>query len=240
MAGPASSPVGYVLAPLIPGAVRLVAGLAAATLLALAGTAVGLTTLTGALFAGLLPEAIGSNRSDGPASRDRISWTVQPPSAVPPPLDHQLPPVSLSPPNGLGAAAVTLGRTQVGVPYVWGGTDPRTGVDCSGLMQWLYRQLGVALPRTAQQQYTATARVSVSELTPGDLVFFAQTYPSPSEWITHVGLYVGNGRMLNAPRPGEVVQEEAVFTGFWGAHYAGAGRITMTGARDVGHQPRAR
>src|SRR5262249_19741786 len=79
-------------------------------------------------------------------------------------------------------------------------------------------------PRTAQQQYLATHRVSPSELRPGDLVFFAQTYRSPREWITHVGIFLGGGRMLNAPVEGDVIREMPVFTGFWGAHYAGAGR----------------
>ena len=81
-----------------------------------------------------------------------------------------------------------------------------------------------ALPRTAQQQYDATARVARDQLQPGDLVFFANTYPS-AEPITHVGIYVGDGRMINAPTRATSIREMPVFTGFWGAHYAGAGRV---------------
>ncbi len=91
-------------------------------------------------------------------------------------------------------------------------------------MQWVYGQIGVSLPRTAQQQFDATVRLTPDQLRPGDLVFFAGTYPS-SEWITHVGIYVGNGQMVNAPTEGDVVSVMPVFTGFWGAHYAGAGRV---------------
>ncbi len=118
---------------------------------------------------------------------------------------------------------VRLALAQVGTPYVWGGTDPATGVDCSGLVQWVYRQVGIDLPRTAQEQFDATARVPRDQLQPGDVVFFAGTYQS-SDWITHVGIYVGNGQMVNAPTDGDVVRTMPVFSGFWGAHYAGAGR----------------
>ncbi len=128
-------------------------------------------------------------------------------------------------PGAPSSQVIDLARAQIGRPYVWGGADPRTSFDCSGLVQWAYRQVGTSLPRTAQQQYDATLRVPRDQLQPGDLVFFAQTYPSPHEWITHVGIYVGNGRMINAPTEGDVIREQSVFTGFWGAHYAGAGRV---------------
>ena len=122
-----------------------------------------------------------------------------------------------------GNQVVRLALAQIGTPYVWGGADPATGVDCSGLVQWVYRQVGIDLPRTAQEQFDATARVPRDQLQPGDMVFFASTYAS-SDWITHVGIYVGNGLMVNAPTDGDVVRTMPVFSGFWGAHYAGAGR----------------
>lgn len=124
--------------------------------------------------------------------------------------------------SGLGV--VDLARAQIGKPYVWGGASPQTSFDCSGLVQWAYRQLGVSLPRTAQQQYDATVRLSAAQLRPGDLVFFERTYPS-AERITHVGIYVGGGRMINAPTTGDVVREMDVFTGYWGGKYAGGGRV---------------
>jgi cell wall-associated NlpC family hydrolase len=119
---------------------------------------------------------------------------------------------------------VARARQYLSVPYVWGGNSP-AGLDCSGLVWLVFHQLGLSLPRTAQQQFDATQRVSQAAVKPGDLVFFAQTYPDPANWITHIGIYVGNGDMISAPTIGDVVRVTPVWTGFWGAHYAGAGRV---------------
>ncbi len=98
-----------------------------------------------------------------------------------------------------GARAVALARTFTGVPYRWGGTDPATGLDCSGLTQLVYRRLGVELPRVAADQARAgTAVASLAQARPGDLVFFG----SPAH---HVGIYVGDGKMIDAPRAGKTV-----------------------------------
>jgi peptidoglycan DL-endopeptidase CwlO len=119
---------------------------------------------------------------------------------------------------------VELARSQIGMPYVWGASDPHVGFDCSGLVEWVYAQVGVNLPRTAQAQFDATSRLTQDQLQPGDLVFFANTYPS-AEPITHVGIYVGNGLMINAANPTSGVGEMPVFTGYWATHYAGGGRV---------------
>jgi cell wall-associated NlpC family hydrolase len=128
------------------------------------------------------------------------------------------------PPAATGDQPVEVARRYLGVPYVFGGSNPATGLDCSGLVQLVFRQLGITLPRTAQGQYDATARVPQDQLQPGDLVFFARTYADPHDWITHVGVYIGGGLQINAPTEGQVVSIQPVFSGFWGAHYAGAGR----------------
>jgi cell wall-associated NlpC family hydrolase len=120
---------------------------------------------------------------------------------------------------------IDVARRYLGVPYVFGGTDPTRGLDCSGLVQLVFRQLGIALPRTAQQQYDATARLTQDQLRPGDLVFFARTYADPRDWVTHVGIYIGNGQQINAPTEGQVVSIQPVFTGFWGAHFTSGGRV---------------
>jgi cell wall-associated NlpC family hydrolase len=132
-------------------------------------------------------------------------------------------PIAISPAS-TGTAPVEVARRYLGVPYVFGGTNPATGLDCSGLVQLVFRQLGVALPRTAQLQFDATVRVPRDQLQPGDLVFFARTYADPRDWITHVGIYIGGGLQINAPTEGQVVSIQPVFSGFWGSHYAGAGR----------------
>jgi cell wall-associated NlpC family hydrolase len=137
------------------------------------------------------------------------------------------PPIAV-PPASTGSAPVEVARRYLGVPYVFGGSNPATGLDCSGLVQLVFRQLGVSLPRTAQQQFDATARVPQDQLQPGDLVFFARTYADPHDWITHVGIYIGGGLQINAPTEGQVVSIQPVFSGFWGAHFAGAGRPRAT------------
>ncbi|MGV9316331.1 NlpC/P60 family protein [Streptomyces sp. NPDC003691] len=96
------------------------------------------------------------------------------------------------------ARAVAYAYGALGKPYVWGATGPAS-YDCSGLTQAAWRAAGVALPRTTYTQIGAGRRIARSELAPGDLVFF---YPG----ITHVGLYVGGGRMIHAPRPGAPVR----------------------------------
>lgn len=101
-------------------------------------------------------------------------------------------------PNSRAAEAVAFAYTALGKPYVWGATGP-SSFDCSGLTQAAYRSAGVSLPRTTYTQINAGRRVSRSELAPGDLVFFYSG-------ITHVGLYIGNGQMIHAPRPGAPVR----------------------------------
>ena len=133
-----------------------------------------------------------------------------------------------SPATGVGSGPVEVARRYLGVPYVFGGTDPAIGLDCSGLVQLVFRQLGIALPRTAQQQYAATASISREQLLPGDLVFFSRTYADPHDWITHVGIYIGDGMQINAPTTGQVVSIQSVFTGFWGAHFASGARVVRT------------
>ncbi len=127
--------------------------------------------------------------------------------------------------DATGSQVLAVARQYLGVPYLFGGTNPAVGLDCSGLVQLVYAHLGVRLPRTAQQQYDSTARIREADLRAGDLVFFAHTYQDPHDWITHVGVYAGEGRMINAPNDNDVVREMPVFAGFWGAHYAGAGRV---------------
>jgi cell wall-associated NlpC family hydrolase len=107
-------------------------------------------------------------------------------------------PAAATAPNSRAAAAVSYAYTKLGSPYVWGATGP-DAFDCSGLMQAAYRSAGISLPRTTYAQIDAGRRVSRSELLPGDLVFFYSG-------ISHVGLYIGDGRMIHAPNPSAPVR----------------------------------
>ncbi|MFD8013971.1 NlpC/P60 family protein [Streptomyces sp. NPDC058955] len=101
-------------------------------------------------------------------------------------------------PTGRASAAISFAHAQLGKPYVWGATGP-SAYDCSGLTQAAWRAAGVSLPRTTYTQINAGRRVSRSELAPGDLVFFYSG-------ISHVGLYIGGGQMIHAPRPGAPIR----------------------------------
>lgn len=97
-------------------------------------------------------------------------------------------------------AAVAAAESVLGTPYVWGGTSPQTGFDCSGLVQWAYAKAGVSLPRTAAEQQTIGVQVpSLAQAQPGDLVF----YGDPAY---HAAIYAGNGMVIQAPMTGENVQ----------------------------------
>jgi len=107
------------------------------------------------------------------------------------------------------AGVVADAQKYLGVPYRWGGTDPSTGLDCSGLTQRVYADLGITLPRTASQQATAgTAVASLADARPGDLVFF--DYSSSRPGVDHVGVYIGDGQMIAAPQEGESVKVQPV------------------------------
>ena len=96
------------------------------------------------------------------------------------------------------SAAVRLAMAQLGKPYVWATSGP-SSFDCSGLMLFAWRAAGVSLPHSSRSQFASTARVSVSQIRPGDLVFFGRP-------IHHVGMYVGNGQMVEASRSGRPVK----------------------------------
>ncbi|MFE2180708.1 NlpC/P60 family protein [Streptomyces sp. NPDC059455] len=107
-----------------------------------------------------------------------------------------------TPAAGRAARAVSFAYAALGKPYVWGATGPH-GYDCSGLTQAAWRAAGVALPRTTYTQINAGQRVTRDQLAPGDLVFFYSG-------ISHVGLYIGDGRMIHAPHPGAPVRLASV------------------------------
>jgi cell wall-associated NlpC family hydrolase len=123
------------------------------------------------------------------------------------------PNISIPTANTIGAQALRFALTKRGDPYVWGAAGP-SSFDCSGLVLWAYAQVGISLPHFTGDQWNMGVHVARADLQPGDLVFF---YPD----IGHVGLYIGNGLMVDAPNFGEPVQVEPVM---WDV-YVGAVRI---------------
>ncbi len=121
----------------------------------------------------------------------------------------------------IGGQISTLAQTYIGTPYSWGGTSP-SGFDCSGFTQYVYKQFGYSLNRTAAQQLKNGTSVSYSELQIGDLVFFSNTYSS-SEAATHVGIYIGDGNFVHAASGG--VKITALSDDYYAARYVGARRI---------------
>ncbi len=117
--------------------------------------------------------------------------------------------------------AIVCAIRQHGKRYRRGGSSPNTGFDCSGLTQYAFRQgNGTHIPRTAAAQYQAASKISRTAARPGDLVFFQ----TRGRHIGHVGIYLGNGKFVHAPRPGKAVTTEAL-SGYWSKHLVGFGRI---------------
>jgi cell wall-associated NlpC family hydrolase len=114
------------------------------------------------------------------------------------------------------AAVVRYARKFLGVRYVWGGTSPATGFDCSGFTRWIYAHFGISLPHYSGAQWDMGRPVSRAGLRPGDLVFFSG--------LGHVGMYVGGGHFIHAPHSGTTVEIDSLY-GSYGGGYDGARRI---------------
>ena len=124
----------------------------------------------------------------------------------------------------------------LGVPYKWGGTDADTGFDCSGFVVSVYQQsIGLLLPRKSEQQAAATQKIDQTDLQPGDLVFFN----TMRRTFSHVGIYVGNGKFIHAPKAGAEVRVESMGGSYWQRRFNGARRVLANGAEPVQLAPAA-
>ncbi len=118
-----------------------------------------------------------------------------------------------------GQAIVNEAQKYLGVKYVYGGSSPK-GFDCSGLVQYVCKSVGVSVNRTSASQFSNGKAVNKSDLQPGDLLFFAK-----GGRINHVGIYAGNGQMIHAPRTGDVVKYESINSSYRKNAYVGARRV---------------
>ncbi len=120
----------------------------------------------------------------------------------------------------MGAIAARTAERFVGIPYQWGGDNVVEGMDCSGFVRAVYNLCGLSIPRTSRDQFKAGDLVEKDDLKDGDLVFFG----SSADKINHVGIYVGGGKFVHAPRRGEEIRITAVNDSYFEKHFAGARR----------------
>jgi len=135
------------------------------------------------------------------------------PTTTAPVTTTAAPPIAPAGPGHPEAATIAL--RYLGVPYLWGGASPATGFDCSGLVMYVYAQLGISLPHYAAAQYQLGAPVARDQLAPGDLVFF--------DALDHVGIYIGGDQFVHAPQTGDVVKITPMSA--FASSYVGARRL---------------
>ena len=137
-----------------------------------------------------------------------------------PGIDYQVPAEALT--DSEFAAIYKEAQKYVGTPYVWGGSTPETGFDCSGYVCWVYNQNGYDVGRTtANGLWQKSQHISEAEAKPGDLVFFEGTYDTPGK--SHVGIYLGNGMMVSA---GDPIKYANIHSSYWQKYLSGFGRLS--------------
>lgn len=120
----------------------------------------------------------------------------------------------------LGDRIADIARQQLGTRYRYGGSSPEQGFDCSGLVYFAHFQLGISVPRVSRDQYHAAKPLTLAQAAPGDLLFF-----SDQAKLSHVGIYIGNGRFIHAPTTGRAVEIGSLDTPYYRRYFVGAGRL---------------
>jgi peptidoglycan DL-endopeptidase CwlO len=156
--------------------------------------------------------------------------TVDKPVARNPPAAPIAPDAPAAPSAPIRPAVPVLGRSVAqfalgfrGVPYRLGGTDP-AGFDCSGLVQYVFAQYGIDVPRVVEEQYEVGDRIEPSDIKPGDLIFF--NTKRQGDDASHVAIAIGGDGFVHAPNSTGVVRVETLSSTYWGSRYIGARRIT--------------
>jgi cell wall-associated NlpC family hydrolase len=139
------------------------------------------------------------------------------------PVTRPVPAVAKVPVKTVAPATVSVlgtARQMLGAPYRYGGSSP-SGFDCSGLVSYAYRSVGIRVPRTSSEQFRQAQRVPLQNLQPGDLLFFRLSPPK----ISHVAIYDRDGRFIHAPSSGKRVSYASLDNPYWRQHLVGAGRF---------------
>ena len=172
------------------------------------------------------PNEVVFSRSKGPG------WQKAPPEEIRKPNKSLQPVVPVDEPSekapskqskdhkDMGVIAARTAERFVGIPYRWGGDNVVDGMDCSGFVRAVYNLCGLSIPRTSRDQFKAGDHVAKDDLKDGDLVFFG----SSSDSINHVGIYVGGGKFVHAPRQGEEIRVTAVTESYFEKRFVGARR----------------
>jgi len=149
------------------------------------------------------------------AAQSRLSAGAQVPATEGVGISASTPEGSTVAPPNVHGGVVGIAMRYLGVPYVWGGSTPH-GFDCSGFVSYVFAQIGVSLPHSSYSQFGMGTAVSISQLQPGDLVFFTGA--------SHVGIYIGGGQFIHAPHTGDVVKISSL-SGYYSSNFAGGRRI---------------
>ncbi len=142
------------------------------------------------------------------------------PSVTHAPVALRLPSQASDYQQSVGGEIVIRAISLLGSPYQWGGSGPKA-FDCSGLVHFIHNELGISVPRTAEDQFRAARRVDVDALEPGDLLFFKIR----GKRISHVAIYAGSGRFVHAPQTGRPVEIRTLSDSYYRPRLAGAGRL---------------
>ncbi len=150
-------------------------------------------------------------------ARRRLEEEQRAAAAAPAPVEIPSPAgLATAPPSGVGGQVVEIALRYLGIPYKWGGASPSEGFDCSGLVLYVYAQVGISLPHYTGSQWQLGVPVARDQLQPGDVVFF--------NGISHNGIYIGGGQFVQAPRTGDVVKISSLSEPWYASVYEGARR----------------
>lgn len=170
----------------------------------------------------LLPESLrvkqaGEGRKVAPSPSGPLGFSIPTPEEYGSKREESIP----RGPDGVTERASSIIETAkkfVGTPYVWGGTSP-LGFDCSGFTQYVFKQFGIDLPRVSYQQANGGTRVGIKDLQPGDLVAWDNS--SRNNGADHIAIYIGDGKVIHAPKPGDSVKISTLWDAdrAWGVRY---------------------